>query len=96
METMTQPKVTGYRQLSEKEGVLMNKVKALAGPIEALRDELAAHIAEQRSAAAAAGDADEIVRIEKANPEFWLRRGIDGMQSNLMFLTRAVAQPTTF
>jgi hypothetical protein len=30
METMTQPKITGYRQLSEAEVALMNEGKALA------------------------------------------------------------------
>ena len=30
METFTQPKITGYRQLSEAEVALMNEGKALA------------------------------------------------------------------
>ncbi len=30
METFTQPKITGYRQLSETEAALMNEGKALA------------------------------------------------------------------
>jgi len=30
METFTQPKITGYRQLSEEEAALMNEGKALA------------------------------------------------------------------
>ena len=30
METFTQPKITGYRQLSEQEVALMNECKALA------------------------------------------------------------------
>jgi hypothetical protein len=28
METFTQPKITGYRQLNEAEAVLMNEIKA--------------------------------------------------------------------
>lgn len=28
METFTQPKITGYRQLAEAEAALMNKIKA--------------------------------------------------------------------
>lgn len=28
METMTQPKITGYRQLNEAEAALMNEIKA--------------------------------------------------------------------
>lgn len=31
METFTQPKITGYRQLSEAEAALMNEGKALPG-----------------------------------------------------------------
>lgn len=30
MDTMTQPKITGYRQLSDEEAALMNEGKALA------------------------------------------------------------------
>lgn len=30
METFTQPKITGYRQLTEAEAILMNEGKALA------------------------------------------------------------------
>lgn len=29
METFTQPKITGYRQLTEHEAALMNEIKAL-------------------------------------------------------------------
>jgi hypothetical protein len=35
MDTFTQPKITGYRQLSEAEVVLMNEGKALAEQVGA-------------------------------------------------------------
>lgn len=34
METMIQPKITGYRQLSEAEVALMNEGKAPTGPLD--------------------------------------------------------------
>lgn len=40
METMTQPKITGYRQLSEEEAALMNHIKDAGTRIGALIDEL--------------------------------------------------------
>jgi hypothetical protein len=36
METFTQPKITGYRQLNEAEAALMNEIKAKGHEIEAL------------------------------------------------------------
>ncbi len=41
-------------------------------------------------------DADEILRLEAAEPRRWLAWGRDGMQLCLMQLERAVAQPSTF
>lgn len=40
METFTQPKITGYRQLSEFEAKTMNEVKALAEQCGALVEKL--------------------------------------------------------
>ena len=40
METFTQPKVTGYRQLNEDEAALMNEVKAKGVEIGALVEKL--------------------------------------------------------
>lgn len=38
MDTMTQPKITGYRQLNEKEAHLMNMIKAHGEDLDALID----------------------------------------------------------
>lgn len=43
METMIQPKVTGYRQLSEAEVALMNEGKALAEQVGAFVEKLKVH-----------------------------------------------------
>ncbi len=40
METFTQPKVTGYRQLNEEEAALMNEVKAKGVELGELVDKL--------------------------------------------------------
>ncbi len=42
METFTQPKITGYRQLSEAEVALMNEGKALAEQVGAYVEKLRA------------------------------------------------------
>ena len=105
-ETMIQPKVTGYRQLTPEEAALMNEIKALGPQIQAVCDKIATHIRAQR-AACATSDAQaedpgcahllaEQQRLDAAEPERWLSWGRDGMQANLMYLTRAVAQPTSF
>lgn len=41
METFTQPKITGYRQLNEDEAATMNEIKALGVQLEAMCDRLA-------------------------------------------------------
>jgi hypothetical protein len=40
METFTQPKITGYRQLTEAEAALMNKIKAKGVELGELVNEL--------------------------------------------------------
>ena len=42
METFTQPKITGYRQLSPAEAALMNQIKAKGVELEALIQQLRA------------------------------------------------------
>lgn len=40
METFTQPKITGYRQLNEQEAALMNEIKAKGVELGALVEQL--------------------------------------------------------
>lgn len=42
METFTQPKITGYRQLNEQEAALMNEIKAKGVELSALVEKLRA------------------------------------------------------
>lgn len=75
METFTQPKITGYRQLNEQEAELMNEIKQKGVEL------------------------GELVAKLKGNAELdqrWVAIGATDMQTGLMALVRAVAQPTSF
>ncbi|HHA2674718.1 TPA: hypothetical protein ACOECQ_000785 [Stenotrophomonas maltophilia] len=74
------------------------------GPaIEAASEQLAGLVQEvqyiislQVNAATASGSIDAQERITAADPERWLAEATHSLQTGLMFLRRAVAQPTTF
>lgn len=75
METFTQPKITGYRQLNEQEAELMNEIKQKGVEL------------------------GELVAKLKGNSgldQRWVAIGATDMQTGLMALVRAVAQPTSF
>lgn len=85
METMTQPKITGYRQLSEGEVALMNEGKALA-------EQVGAYVEKLRGM-------NGISATEVPNPALdqrWVSLGATQLQQGFMALTRGIAQPTTF
>jgi hypothetical protein len=90
METFTQPKITGYRQLSEEEVALMNEGKALA-------DQCGAYIAKLR----AAGDINRTGEQFADSPKTpldqrWISIGATDLQRGFMAVIRGIAQPTTF
>lgn len=97
METFTQPKITGYRQLSEAEVELMNEGKALA-------EACGAYIAKLRTYPPTA--ADGIPRVEadylgKEGPfpsldMRWISIGATDLQLGFMAVIRGIAQPSTF
>ena len=93
-------KISGYRELSQGEIDLMNRIKAFGPQLEALVQDINAHIAGQLEAAhgAALGEADvdECRRLSNAEPTRWSEVGRTDLQTGLMALTRAVAQPTFF
>jgi hypothetical protein len=93
MEMMTQPKVTGYRQLTEEEGQLMNEIKALGQKIEGHIAMVESHLRTQKAEAATS---DEAARIDAAQPMRWVAIARTEFQQATMALTRAVAQPTSF
>lgn len=99
-------KINGYRELTQAEINLMNEIKELGPVIEKLSEKIRAHIDAQYQKTItdeASGvevlmqnAKDERERLIAADPYKWLNWGRDGMQSNIMYLTRAIAQPTSF
>ena len=83
-----QPKITGYRQLSEAEVALMNEGKALA-------EQCGAYIAKLRSHK----DNPPREGDNRANPPLdqrWISIGATDLQRGFMAVIRGIAQPTTF
>lgn len=93
-------KISGYRELNQEEIDLMNKIKALGPAIEGVIIEVQTHIAQQRNNAAHGAGEDngavDFERLESATPERFAALAKTDFQTALMYLTRAVAQPTFF
>jgi hypothetical protein len=91
METFTQPKITGYRQLTETEVALMNRIKALG-------IELGSLVAELRGMPTTSPGQAPFVGYEgrPSLDQRWISIGATDLQTGLMALTRGVAQPSTF
>ena len=85
METMIQPKVTGYRQLSEAEVELMNEGKALA-------ESCGAYIAKLRQVGGSPDGPAPGLSLDQR----WLNIGATDIQRGFMAVIRGIAQPTTF
>lgn len=81
METFEQPKITGYRQLNEQEASLMNEIKDHGVMLGQLVDRLRAVTRDTHG---------------YALDQRWVSIGATDLQTGLMALVRAVAQPTTF
>lgn len=102
-------KITGYRELSAEEIALMNEIKALGPVVEALIIKVQAHVALQREAVWEGVDRSNGLiarhrpsnpeleqRLNDATPERFAAMAKTELQTGLMYLTRAVAQPTSF
>lgn len=87
METMIQPKVTGYRQLTEAEVALMNEGKALA-------EQCGAYIAKLREHADSRGGTCNGSDLHL--DQRWISIGATDLQRGFMSVIRGIAQPTTF
>ena len=86
METFLQPKITGYRQLSEAEVALMNEGKALAEQCGAYIAKLRAHVPENTAGISPGSTLDQR----------WISIGATDLQRGFMAVIRGIAQPTTF
>lgn len=97
-------KINGYRELCQEEIDLMNEIKAKGEELKALCRKVQLRIHDQFNAArhpdrskVPPEDAQaELDRLYAADPQTWLEEGHHDMQTALMKITRAVAQPTTF
>ena len=86
METMIQPKITGYRQLTEAEVALMNEGKALAEKCGEYIAKLRQHTGQATS------DSDPALSLDQR----WISIGATDLQRGFMAVIRGIAQPSTF
>lgn len=86
-------KISGYRELSQVEIDLMNKIKAHAEITRGLVLEVWCYVNDQLMRCQ---DEAETKRLADANPSAWAGAAEHELQTAFMKLTRAVAQPTTF
>lgn len=94
-------KIKGYRDLSQAEIDLMNEVKAIGPQVQAVIEKVQKHIATQRyncrcDANMQVLDVEEDRRLDAATPERFAAMAKTDFQTGLMYLVRAVAQPTSF
>ena len=97
-------KITGYRELSAEEVHLMNRIKAKGAELLALQDELRVHLTGEQGKRGAALEfaktpeesqeaLAEFDRFLAAEPQRWAAIGKTDIQTGIMALVRAVAQP---
>lgn len=85
--------IKGYRELSQEENDLMNRIKEKGAELLALQSELDAKLCQQYAAVTVYGSADEQSRFSEAEPRRWAAIGKKDIQTGIMALVRAVAQP---
>ena len=91
METFTQPRITGYRQLSEAEVALMNEGEALAEQVGAYIAKLRAHDGRVNGSWTQA-ERDAVLYLDQR----WISIGATQLQQGFMAVIRGIAQPSTF
>lgn len=99
-------KIRGYRELSQEEIDLMNEIKKLGESLDYTVRKVELYLHNQRLVAeqqAFSEDidvqehaSDELDRLADATPARFAALGKTDLQTGLMYLTRAVAQPTFF
>lgn len=95
-DTFIQPKITGYRQLGPAETALMNKIKALGVELGSLVAELRSIPQTPPPTVERSGPVPAEGWYGSTIDQRWVSIGATHLQTGLMALTRAVAQPTTF
>lgn len=94
-------KIKGYRELTQTEIDLMNRVKSIGVEIDAVVKDVKSHILDQAAELHGLDPAldstqDEWQRVSSAEPMRWADDGKTELQKGLMSLTRSIAQPTFF
>lgn len=95
-------KIVGYRELTQEDIDLMNRIKAAGRELLALHDEVEQRcrtqihnaIASLHGKAADSAEAQENARLTQAQPIRWTSIAKTDLQTGVMALVRAVAQPT--
>ena len=88
METFQQPKITGYRQLSEEEVDLMQRTKNLSN----LCGEFIAYLRRHKDFPVKEGDN----RNDPALDQRWISIGATQVQQGFMAIIRGIAKPESF
>lgn len=90
-------KIKGYRELSQQEIDLMNRIKAKEGELLALQAEVVSIVNEQAQCRGLSGDAAiaERDRLKAAEPMRWAAIAKTDIQTGIMALVRAIAQPSS-
>lgn len=87
-------KISNYRELNQEEIDLMNRIKAKESELMGIHAELVAYLKAQRKACyEGAINHDELARLIAADPYHWASIGKTDIQTGIMALVRAVAQP---
>lgn len=92
MDFMTNPVITGYRQLSEEEAALINEGKALARLV-------GDYIIKLRGYPPATDRDGRVLQGVAGTPSIdhcWVSIGATQLQQGFMAVTRGIAQPSTF
>uniref|UniRef100_A0A6M3J620 Acb2/Tad1 hairpin domain-containing protein n=1 Tax=viral metagenome TaxID=1070528 RepID=A0A6M3J620_9ZZZZ len=84
-------KIKNYRELTQAEIDLMNRIKQKGDELLELRNEVLTHLNQQKQAAL--GVDGELARLLDAEPNRWANIGKTDIQTGVMALVRAVAQP---
>lgn len=96
MQTIQQPAIKGYRQLSEAEVALMNEAKALGEQLAGLIAKLRTYEPTPRVPADFDPATAEVYDGPPRLDYRWIAIGETHLQQGIMALVRAVAQPTSF
>lgn len=89
-------KIKGCREISQTEIDLMNRIKANGSEFLSLHAELVSYLTLQKDAKSTMENEDEareFLRFQDADPLRWAAIGKTDIQTGIMALVRAVAQP---